>query len=65
VNILYSTHTSPDYMPPLAVSERQIIVGPNYPDRIERDGYEASRPRPGRTTSARWFHRFQPIRSRN
>jgi hypothetical protein len=35
VNILYSTHTRPDYMPPIAVSARQIVVGPGYPTRIE------------------------------
>jgi hypothetical protein len=35
VNILYSTHTTPDCMPPIAVSARQIVVGPGYPTRIE------------------------------
>jgi hypothetical protein len=35
MNVLYSTHTSPDYMPPLGITDRQIIVGPNYPTRIE------------------------------
>ena len=29
--ILYSTHTSPNYIPPLVISERQIVVGPNHP----------------------------------
>ena len=33
--ILYSTHTSPTYMPPLVLSKRQIVVGPNYPTRSE------------------------------
>lgn len=35
MNILYSTHTSSDCMPPLEVSERQIIVGPRYPTCIQ------------------------------
>jgi hypothetical protein len=35
MNVLYSTHTAPDYMPPLVVSDRQIIVGPRYPRRLE------------------------------
>src|SRR5690349_6478327 len=30
LNVIYSTHTRPDYMPPLSLSERQIIVGPGY-----------------------------------
>src|SRR5215813_2505825 len=34
-NVLYSTHTLPNSMPPLAVSGRQIIVGRGYPTRIE------------------------------
>ena len=35
MNVLYSTHTSPDYMPPLIISERQIIVGLSYPNSSE------------------------------
>ena len=33
--ILYSTHTSPNYTPPLVISERQIVVGPNHPTSSE------------------------------
>jgi Glycosyl transferases group 1 len=36
INVLYSTHNSPSYISPLIVSERQIILGPHYPLRVER-----------------------------
>lgn len=48
VNILYSTHTSPDYMPPLVISERQIVVGPNYPHRIDAGRLRSIKIAPGR-----------------
>jgi hypothetical protein len=32
-NILFCTHTSPDYMPPAELSSRQIVAGPNMPDK--------------------------------
>jgi Glycosyl transferases group 1 len=35
MNVLFSTHTSPTYMPPLAVSNRQIIIGPKYQNYAE------------------------------
>jgi Glycosyl transferases group 1 len=36
MNVLYSTHTSPAYIPPLPISDRQIVVGPRFPTRVER-----------------------------
>ena len=36
--ILYSTHSSVDYIPPLVLSERQIIIGPKYPDQVDSGG---------------------------
>jgi Glycosyl transferases group 1 len=35
MNVLYSTHTSPAYIPPLPISDRQIVVGPRFPTRTE------------------------------
>jgi Glycosyl transferases group 1/SEC-C motif len=48
INVLYSTHTSPNYIPPLLISERQIIVGPNYPYAREGGRYRSIRVAPGR-----------------
>jgi hypothetical protein len=47
INVLYSTHTSPNYIPPLLISERQIIIGPNYPDASEGGRYQSIRVAPG------------------
>jgi len=33
--ILYSTHTPPNDMPPLVISERQTVVGPTHPTSSE------------------------------
>ncbi|MBY0382250.1 MAG: glycosyltransferase [Xanthobacteraceae bacterium] len=47
LNVLYSTHTSLGYMPPLEVSPRQIIVGPDYKS-VTQDGLiRAINVRPG------------------
>lgn len=48
MNVLYSTHTAPDYMPPLVISDRQIIVGPRYPCRIEGKTVRTLHVPPGR-----------------
>src|ERR1700751_1627622 len=48
LNILYSTHTAPNYIPPLLISDRQIIVGPNYPDVKEGGRHRSIRVAPGR-----------------
>jgi hypothetical protein len=48
MNVLFSTHTGPDYMPPLVVSERQIIVGPCYFDHVEDGLVKHRRAGPGR-----------------
>jgi len=48
MNVLYSTHTSPDYMPPLAVSEQQIIVGPNYTTHKDGSTVRTLKVAPGR-----------------
>jgi hypothetical protein len=47
-NVLYSTHTAPNYIPPLLISERQIIIGPNYPDASEGSRVKSIRVAPGR-----------------
>jgi hypothetical protein len=36
--ILFSTHSSPAYIPPLVLSERQIIIGPEYAYRCDAIG---------------------------
>jgi hypothetical protein len=36
--VLYSTHSSATYIPPLALSERQIIIGPEYAHRYDTFG---------------------------
>jgi hypothetical protein len=35
MNVIYSTHTDRDYMPPLAISERQVTVGPGFSNWTE------------------------------
>jgi protein O-GlcNAc transferase len=47
-NVLYSTHTAPSYIPPLLISERQIIIGPNYPDASAGGRVKSIRVAPGR-----------------
>lgn len=48
MRVLYSTHTSPDYIPPLVISEQQIVVGPKYPRRIEDGVVRSLNVAPGR-----------------
>jgi Glycosyl transferases group 1/SEC-C motif len=48
INVLYSTHNAPNYIPPLLISERQIIIGPNYPDASEGGQIRSIRVAPGR-----------------
>jgi hypothetical protein len=36
--VLYATHSSQAYIPPLSLSERQIIVGPSYKDTYDELG---------------------------
>jgi hypothetical protein len=48
MNVLYSTHTSLNYMPPLTVSSRQITVGPNYHRHIEAGTVRSLHVAPGR-----------------
>jgi hypothetical protein len=37
-SVLYATHSNPAYIPPLSLSERQIIVGPSYQDTYDELG---------------------------
>ncbi len=41
--IIYSTASSPEYIPPLALSPHQVVVGPNFPDVVETSGRVLSR----------------------
>lgn len=48
MKVLYSTHTSPELMPPLAVSEQQIIVGPKYSTDVDGNVVRTLNVAPGR-----------------
>ncbi len=40
--VLFSTHSPPNYIPPLALSGQQIVVGPKYPDVVDPGGQTRS-----------------------
>jgi Glycosyl transferases group 1 len=48
MNVIYSTHTSPTYMPPLAISNQQIVIGPKYQNHAEGGLIKSINVLPGR-----------------